>query len=457
MPTRSAPYGRLWFIVFVGALAVGALVQFLVVPHLLAPVPGAPGLLPETDSIAYHRDAVQLAARIRTEGWSAWELLPRDQLMIGLSAAVYAALWSEPWTMIPFAAAAHATAALILVRILLEFTDDWRVAALAALPFAAFPAAMSWYTQILKDGYFILGSMMFLLGWVMLAAPRIADTGLRRPATAIVLIGCGFVIMALARFFSLTLMLAVAAALAMLILFFLARALRHRTFGLAQFASAALIVLFAVFVLWGIRDTFLATKVVQASNANVIDRVNYATDSWKPQASILPKAVERPFLTLSGIRQAYINGTNGASSVDFDRRLESVREIIAYVPRALQIGYLSPFPNQWFGEGSNSATTAMRRVSMVEMLIVYAALAMLPLFVWRRRRFAALWVVLAYSGMVITIFAIATPNVGTLYRIRYGFLMPAVSLGILAAIEWWRAHRATDHGAAPSGPPLGDA
>ncbi|HSV30674.1 MAG TPA: hypothetical protein VLH40_01450 [Atribacteraceae bacterium] len=78
----------------------------------------------------------------------------------------------------------------------------------------------------------------------------------------------------------------------------------------------------------------------------------------------------------------------------------------------------------------------MRRVSGFEMVVVYASLLGLffTLVFWRNR--LELWVVgLCSLGMMLP-FALAIPNVGTLYRLRFGPLLLLVALGITGFIRW---------------------
>ena len=48
---------------------------------------------------------------------------------------------------------------------------------------------------------------------------------------------------------------------------------------------------------------------------------------------------------------------------------------------------------------------------------------------------------LIFCGSLILIYAMGTPVVGTLYRIRYAYLMLIVALGIAAALSLWRDRR----------------
>jgi hypothetical protein len=135
---------------------------------------------------------------------------------------------------------------------------------------------------------------------------------------------------------------------------------------------------------------------------------------------------------------------HAASNIDTHVSFSSATEILLYLPRAVQIGFLSPFPDDWFGTGSKAPNTVMRRVSGIEMIVVYAALLGLPYAVWRWRKRAELWIVLFFSTGMLVIYAIGVPNMGTLYRFRYAYLMSIAGIGICggyAVFEYLSAWR----------------
>ena len=119
------------------------------------------------------------------------------------------------------------------------------------------------------------------------------------------------------------------------------------------------------------------------------------------------------------------------------------------MPRAAQIAFLAPFPSDWFGQGSTAATTVMRRVSMLEMLVNYAALMFVPFAFWRWRSRGEIWILAIFGTVMLLVYSVATPNVGTLYRIRFPYLMPFLALGILTASTLWQQFREA-HNATPA-------
>ena len=68
------------------------------------------------------------------------------------------------------------------------------------------------------------------------------------------------------------------------------------------------------------------------------------------------------------------------------------------------------------------------------MVFVYAALLFLPYALWRWRKRIEAWMMLGFCSIFIFIYTYITPNVGSLYRTRFGFLMLLLVLGIAGAI-----------------------
>ncbi len=172
---------------------------------------------------------------------------------------------------------------------------------------------------------------------------------------------------------------------------------------------------------------------------------------WQP-SGWLPAPLEARLFTLASIRRGFLAYyPHAASNIDADVAFWSVGDFVAYLPRALQIGLLAPFPSHWIGQGHLEATTFQRRVTGVEMVGVYLALACLPCAVGRWRRRPELWLLLGLCLGMILIYALVTPNVGSLHRARYGPLMVLVALGVAGGLVTARAWCVRVRSPAPGG------
>jgi hypothetical protein len=76
---------------------------------------------------------------------------------------------------------------------------------------------------------------------------------------------------------------------------------------------------------------------------------------------------------------------------------------------------------------------------------VYLALVMLPYAIWRWRTRSETWLILLFSVGMMLVLALVVANVGTLYRMRYPYLMSLVGFSFAAATALyldWRARSA---------------
>lgn len=121
------------------------------------------------------------------------------------------------------------------------------------------------------------------------------------------------------------------------------------------------------------------------------------------------------------------------SNIDADVQFESTGDIIAYLPRALQIGLCAPFPNTWFDSGGLTGRLG-RVVAAVEMVMIYGFEAMALLAVWRERRRLPMWFLLFFAALGVTTLSLIVANVGTLYRMRYVFWIMLIIVGARGAV-----------------------
>jgi hypothetical protein len=143
--------------------------------------------------------------------------------------------------------------------------------------------------------------------------------------------------------------------------------------------------------------------------------------------------VDQKLYTLLVVREQFAaEKPDAASAIDIFTKFYSAADLLAYLPRAAQIAFLSPFPAQWFERGSEPANTGL------ETVLVYLSLVLLPYAVWIWRRRPELWVCLIFNTALMMIFSITIPNVGMLYRVRYGFIMCLVAIGFAGGVHLWQ-------------------
>lgn len=428
---------KLWLAFFAYTTVVALTVQLILLPYVFPVWHAGNGLLVGGDWLSFHHLASELAQKIHIQGWSAWELRPSGQAPAGIAAAIYALTIPQPWTMIPFNAALHATAALILVRIVLFFLPNLQRAIWAALPFVLYPSAMTWYTQIHKDGLFILGMLLFVYGWVILSQIQTWGGNFWPSLLAVIWIIWGMVIVWVVRPYGVQMMQGIGVIISSLLTgAFLIRAIQKKL-PWRKALSAFLL----AWILLGVTIPLFKNGIFMTETTSW----EMASASEKSLGASSSSIVEQKLIALAVVREEYFSTyRDAASAIDDDKHFASASDVLAYLPRATEIAFLAPFPSHWFGQGSLAANTVMRRVAAIEMIGVYFTLPFLIYAVWHWRKRIDLWIIILFSyGMMVT-YSIATPNIGTLYRMRYGFIMTLIAIGIAGGFEAWKRLKNSD-------------
>ena len=121
-----------------------------------------------------------------------------------------------------------------------------------------------------------------------------------------------------------------------------------------------------------------------------------------------------------------------ATTVEF----KSARDVLVFLPEALGIAFLAPFPWQWGFTGG--ATGIMRPISAIEIIMIAFMIPSLVKASWRRlsRLRPDEWVIVLFIGGIAIGLGFIMPNVGTLFRLRLSFLFPALILASTALPEF---------------------
>jgi hypothetical protein len=429
---QSFPVQRVfWISVFLYPIIVGLLLQLVLLPYIFPAWHAGDGVLVGGDGLPFHRLAVGLSEKIHAEGWQSWNPRPGGQIVSGIAAVFYTLIAPKPWSLLPLNAVMHTLATWALFTMLRDITWDWRKAMLGTAFFAFFPSSLTWTAQMHNDSYAILGGMLFISGWASISRRASWDHNwvvLR--SIFLILIGSGLLL--LVRPYMLTMMRGLGGIISIGVIIFFIRSSFMKQIHWWKTGTAILLFMLISFA------------SIQRTEFSSGTRPLITPPTWK-STPWLPGYVDRQLKSLSTTRSDVIfRWQHAASNIDTDVTFTSAPQVILYLPRAAQIGFLSPFPVDWFGTGSKAPNTMMRRVSGVEMLLVYAALLGLPYFIWQKRKQVELWVVLFFCTGMLVIYALGVPNVGTLYRFRYAYLMTMVGLGAAGwymMYEYWNARR----------------
>lgn len=426
---------KLFAAAFLGTCVIALFIQLVLLPQYFPHLHAGHGLLIGGDSAGMHQTAAELAEAMRFVGWKAWELRPFGNAPTGIAAILYRFTVSEPYVLVPLNAAVHAGGGLVIFLIVLHITQH-RVAALAgALPFLLFPSAAIWYAQIHKDGIFALGMLLCALGWMQAFRRDFWLTPVPRFAALLVPIALGLFLIWVVRPHIMVLMQAVAIVTTVFGLGIVAACWHGRVIegGRALIAVLALLAIPVLMILAKPSD-----DRVESWRGSVDERESVM--HYMPTSCVIPRgasaSVDKLPTTVAAMRDFYISGYRTAkSNMDPEFVPGTLCDLLVYLPRALQIGFLAPFPSAWMDEGSIAASTVMRRVISIETLAVYACLLLLPLAMWNYRRKPEFWFVLGFLTLLTMIHVYLVPNLGTLHRMRYGFLTAVVGVALAGAMD----------------------
>ncbi|MDG1143906.1 MAG: hypothetical protein P8N92_04515 [Burkholderiales bacterium] len=438
--------------VFLYSLSASLLAQLWFIPTFFTQSGASEGLV-ILDSLGFDRIAREQVEAMQIFGWSAWGLRPEGQSPAGILSVFYYLFGSSPLTILPFNAALHAFSAYLVFTILRAFFSA-SPSMVGALVFVLHPSSFEWVAQVHRDGIFILGILLLMLATLSLTKEIVSPHAfkLRRWCFWFLTAIAGSALIWVSRPYWLHVsILSLLATFLMVMPVFLSRrktlwrdtALYFVTFssiGLMQYGLMQSHGLQAQFNEHVLRNT--ASKTMGEADPNQ----EYGPKNWVwEKTTWMPSIMEANFYRLGHTRQT-VHRAGGGSLVDVDRDLTSVNDVLGYVPRALQIGLFSPFPNLWTGEGSTPAMTMARKLMGIVTLLFYLFLVGTLIALWQMRSKLSFWIVVSNCMIGIAFYSIVMPNIGALIRFRYSFFMLLAALGAAALVDMWcgRKYRTDD-------------
>lgn len=457
-PIENWPDWVFALIFFLYPLIVGLLIQLVLLPYVFPAWHDGEGLLVGLDSRSFHQMAVRQAWLLQTGGWQAWSIT--GQPVVAVASLFYALIAPHPWVLLPLNSLLHGLAAWTLYKTMAFFLEKRSHAFLAALPLFLFPSALSWVTQMHNDNYAVTAGVLLAYAWVCFTRKESwQNKWLILGAALALLVGAG--LFWLVRDYVVPMFTAVGGVLLIyLIVLFLVRRIRSH-WSWKQTLTAIAVVCFTFFLT-------ASLQVVQLSSEGVEDNPDfqsiftgpgnlYQADTQPAQetdpgavkpnkiwehSTWLPSWIDSQMEQLSikrtkALRKVWTE-TRGASNIDTDVLFRNTTDFVLYMPRAAEIGFLSPFPADWFGQGSKAPNTMMRRVSGLEMSFAYLSWLGLLYACWAWRKRPEFWAGIIFCCGMLLIYVLGTPNVGTLYRLRYPFFMSLVGFGTAGWLAFFR-------------------
>ena len=403
------------------------MLQKLVLP-LLPELHAGNGLL-HNDALAFHNHAVRIAELISSNGWSEWRLFPAGGTgNVGVLSALYVIFGQDPACFIPFNAAAHATGAL-MIYLIGPLLWPGRVGALGGLAtavlFLMFPSALQWYGQNHKDAFAIAGILTMLFAWLYIHSRDLVGKSLVKVLLTALF---GALLLAVVRpYFPIVVLGAFASSWFVLVIMSLVTGQLCRD-RLVLVKALLLIGVVGCVVALSARSV-VASGVYEGAGASL--SVNVGSRVWQWTATdFLPEIVDKGMRRASELRVHYVafgKAVGAGSGIDEDRVPADALAAIAYLPRALFVGLFAPFPSSWM-----ERVSAPRLMSAVETSIWYLLIAGMVVLVYRRPS-RALLAGIAFGVFILAVLSYIHPNVGTLYRQRFGVWMFFMLCG---AVGW---------------------
>ena len=374
------------------------------------------------DSTGYHAEALSLFELLKNGDYSVW-WGSSSSWHVKWIALSYDIFTPSPISFTPINALIWIISITCVYQIALQlFPDKHNLAVVSAMTFGFWPSYLLHTTQLLKDPFYVMGMLMMIWGWVSLLSSH-------RGIGFSLLIGFGVLLAYLIRPYILEPLIC----LSLLgLIFVLWRSRRAWCYALLAFVLIS--GLYAYERYGEIQPRRLA------ETKHLTGKSNWHYSDW------IPDRVEYRLIQIAYSRDRWPESyPEAGSNIDADVRFRSLFDIVKYLPRAFQIGFLSPFPAHWFQEG-RTAGRPSRIIAGFEMMGWYLLLAGFVYF------FAAgptvfqirIWLVV-YSISLVLLTALVVMNLGALFRMRFVYFLPILIGGLegWSRYIWSRRHSGT--------------
>jgi len=399
---------------FLYSLLVALAIQFIFLPLIFTEFHSGHGLMAGFDMNSFHYQASNMAHKVDSSGWSELNIIGS---ISGVAAFFYTITGiHEPYVLILFNVVVHSLSAVTIFLIIKLILNNEKSAFFGAIVFILLPTPIFWYAQMHKDGIFILGVFLFIFGWV-----SFLNFDFKGRATQILFF---LLIPAVGNILSVTMRPYYAQVSSFIvvimsitsIVYIVIRVNKHNK----KLLQVQVLILTTISML--MFNQFITSK-------NLFFMHSDDVHSSQNVEFILDSKIEDLIHRRDGYIEKHGHNSENTSNIDTERKISNFVDIVLYIPRALQIGFFAPFPRQWLENSSSMIGTFMRRVNMLEMLVYYVSfIGALMVFIINKEKFVPA-VVILYATFNIFLFTVAVPNIGTLHRLRYGYIMLIVCLG----------------------------
>jgi glycosyltransferase involved in cell wall biosynthesis len=371
-----------------------------------------------------------LGLEFSNKPWSDFTFRPEGQFPAGVLAFLYKIFSVEkPWILIPvLASLTGLTMAAIVANLeVLGVTGRWWPI-LISFFFTVTPTSISWMVYPHKDAYIVPGVILLLWAFISVTLKK-----LRYQHFMALLLGSILVFSSKPYFAELFLVgLLISAPFAIF---------QKNAHGL-RFQKAAFFLvslgLFAIVTIFSSNYSSAGEGVPSSkhsyANRNIKPRHRQTKESWVDVPG--GKLVNKALFALSYTRERFLyERAHGSTNFLPDFHIANGWDAIRYIPRAMQLSLLEPLP--WRPSFGGKARKAVFISLQFEMLFVYASILFL-ICSGKRAWKPSVIICFALALPFLLAFGFAVPNIGTVNRYRFPFLIILKMAGFAAL---WNADR----------------
>jgi hypothetical protein len=425
-----------FFVLYV--LVAGLLTQVIFLP--LTDWHAGDGLLIGGDWLLFHEVALNHAAKIYELGWSVAQLRPEGHGPSRLAAFFYAITGvSTPWFLLPIHAVVFAFAAVGLFWVVQGLSGSDRLGLLALVPMCMMPSMAMVWGQLHKDVWAIAAVLLIVGFWLRLLIGRSLPILMSLLVLAFANLSLWWM-----RPYTLQIILCGQVLLLFFLVFISVKFKRLLTIALGLFA------LLGTFTL--LESTKVKTESTKVkTESTTVKSVEPYLQCKEWSFSLSSAHLDNTLRSIACSRDRLMQySPNAKSNIDADISFSSAKDLLVYIPRAAQVGVLAPFPNMWFAEVASNVSRFFRLIAAAETITMYAPLLGIGLALVLiasgqisigLERTVAMLALLGFSIVWVGIYALATGNVGSLYRMRFPIMLFWMGLGLWSwslILLWWR-------------------
>jgi 4-amino-4-deoxy-L-arabinose transferase-like glycosyltransferase len=382
--------------------------------------PNGIGITFAIDGATYQRLASEMATHLQNYGVGPW---------LDMKAPLHCRLYSIPFAIIGRLVGHNVLAAeslnlfyylgtLTVVYLLGREIFNERAALLAAAIVGLWPSFLLHSTQLIRDPLAILCFLALLLVLTLLVSRDFKW----RPALAL---GIGGAVLTTIFWLARGNMwnaVVVAVALAVVMLVF--RMIRERR----PMAGNAIVLLSIIVAM-----LFVPSRLESTTLAGVRPPVTPLAIPSASQPTTRDGVWSRAINQIRDRRAAFRFYTAQKSNIRSDVQFQSVSDVIRFIPSAVVVGFLAPFPRMWFEAGSYGI--AGRLLTGAETLVMYFLYVAVGICLWKERRRLAMWLIFLTATAGLIGLGLVVVNAGALYRIRYVFWIMLIVIAAQGVID----------------------